>query len=77
MSDIRGQHDAARPRYRVSSLGGTHIDDVDAAGYALGALDPAEQQVIEHHIRTCQACAERVAVTCAPWACSPSPWPPT
>jgi anti-sigma factor RsiW len=45
----------------VSSLSGNHIDDVDVAGYALGALDPAEQQVIEHHIRTCQACAERVA----------------
>lgn len=61
MSDIRGQHDAARPRYRVSSLSGGHIDDVDAAGYALGALEPVERQVIEHHIRTCQACADRVS----------------
>ncbi len=61
MSDIRGQHDAARPRYRVSSFSGSHIDDVDAAGYALGALEPAERQVIDHHIRTCQACAGRVS----------------
>lgn len=61
MSDIRGQHDAARPRYRVSSVSGGHIDDVDAAGYALGALEPVERQVIEHHIRTCQTCADRVS----------------
>ncbi|MDQ3696242.1 MAG: zf-HC2 domain-containing protein [Chloroflexota bacterium] len=61
MSDIRGQHGAARPRYRVATLGGSHIDDVDAAGYALGALEPAERQVIEHHLRTCAACAERVS----------------
>lgn len=61
MSDIRGQHDAARPRYRVSSLSGGHIDDVDGAGYALGAIEPAERQVIEHHIRTCQACADRIS----------------
>lgn len=62
MSDIRGQQDAARPRYRVSSLSGSHIDDVDMAGYALGALEPGERQVIDHHIRTCQQCAERVAL---------------
>ncbi|MBA2521071.1 MAG: zf-HC2 domain-containing protein [Chloroflexia bacterium] len=61
MSDIRGQHGAARPRYRVATLGGSHIDDVDAAGYALGALEPAERQVIDHHLRTCPACAERVS----------------
>jgi hypothetical protein len=61
VSDIRGQHDAARPRYRVSSLSGDHIDDVDVAGYALGALEPAERQVIEHHIRTCQTCADRIS----------------
>lgn len=62
MSDIRGQQDAARPRYRVSPLSGSHIDDVDIAGYALGALEPGERQVIDHHIRTCQQCAERVAL---------------
>ncbi len=62
MSDIRGQQDAARPRYRVSPMGGSHIDDVDIAGYALGALEPGERQVIDHHIRTCQQCAERVAL---------------
>jgi anti-sigma factor RsiW len=43
-------------------LSGSHIDDVDIAGYALGALEPGERQVIDHHIRTCQQCAERVAL---------------
>jgi anti-sigma-K factor RskA len=43
-------------------MGGSHIDDVDIAGYALGALEPGERQVIDHHIRTCQQCAERVAL---------------
>lgn len=61
MSDIRGRHEAARPRYRVSSPSGNHVEDVDVAAYALGALEPAEQQVIDHHLRTCQACAERVS----------------
>lgn len=61
MSDIREQQPAARPRYRVSSMAGAHIDDVEVAGYALGALEPAERQVIEHHIRTCATCATRVA----------------
>lgn len=61
MSDIRGHQGAARPRYHVSSLGGNHIDEVDAAGYALDALEPAERQVIEHHLRTCASCAERIS----------------
>ena len=61
MSDIREQQTAARPRYRVSSVVGAHIDDVEIAGYALGALEPSERQAIEHHIRTCDECAARVA----------------
>lgn len=64
-----------RRRYRVAGSGdwaaeatrgerdgggsGGHVDDL-VAGYALGALEPAERERVERHVRACPACSRLV-----------------
>lgn len=77
MSDGRGQQPgtSSRRRYRVAGSGDyaaavaqgaqsgdpdDHIADL-AAGYALGALELAERERVERHVRTCPSCARLLA----------------
>lgn len=69
MSEQGAHHQESRRRYRIggrttasdlgSGLGG-HVDDL-VAGYALGALDPAEREAVDRHVLFCERCADLLA----------------
>jgi len=54
----RRRPEGARGWRDLPSLGG-HVDDL-AAGFALGALDPAERRRVEGHRRVCPVCERRL-----------------
>jgi Putative zinc-finger len=60
VSEGREHQPAGRRIYRVAGLSSqmasaTHVDDL-AAGYALGALDADEAQLVDAHVRGCASC---------------------
>ncbi|MCC6314879.1 MAG: zf-HC2 domain-containing protein [Thermomicrobiales bacterium] len=68
MSDPHGQQPEIRRSYRVgrspvaasfAPAADDHVEDL-AAAYALGALDGAERDLVEFHIRFCPRCAAAV-----------------
>lgn len=48
---------AAQP---VDPAGAGHVADL-VPGYVLGALEPAERELVDRHVRSCPACAELLA----------------
>lgn len=71
MSDLHKNPGIPRHRYRIAgdrdevkmshdAPTNGHIDDL-AASYALDALEPSERRMVEHHCRSCTACAELLA----------------
>ena len=65
MSDIVGhqgesRHRSRTPRPEGSRRDGGHVEDL-VEGYALGALEPAEREHVERHVRGCPTCAHLVA----------------
>lgn len=76
MDDRHGSRRGDGPRVPG---GGGHVGDL-AAAHALGALDPAEREAVEHHRRACPACdrllaAEERAVSLLPFAVRAAPPP--
>ncbi|MFL5762066.1 MAG: zf-HC2 domain-containing protein [Thermomicrobiales bacterium] len=59
--DVRNREGAERPDGTSGQYGdGTHVHDL-AAGYALGALDPEDQQQVDDHVAACNACERAIA----------------
>ena len=81
MSDILKRTGEAPRRYRIAGSGqvtpvGDHVEDL-VSGYVLGALDPAEHDLIERHLRVCSRCDRRVAeernvIALLPFAAAPA-----
>ncbi|HEX5497656.1 MAG TPA: zf-HC2 domain-containing protein, partial [Thermomicrobiales bacterium] len=69
MSEQSRRPSEARRRYRIGGgtvardldLGpGGHVDEL-IPGYALGALDQFERDVVDRHVQFCERCAESLA----------------
>ncbi len=81
MSDILKRTGEAPRHYRIAGSGqvtpvGEHVEDL-ISGYVLGALDPAEHDLVERHLRVCSRCDRRVAeernvVALLPFAAAPA-----
>ncbi|MDQ3781132.1 MAG: zf-HC2 domain-containing protein [Chloroflexota bacterium] len=65
MSDIFRRTGEAPRHYRIAGSGqvtpvGEHVEEL-VSGYVLGALDLAEHDLVERHLRVCSRCDRRVA----------------